>query len=226
MSAEKAKTERGQDIEIQIDEGTTIKGSLFGVEGATGIVLFAHGSGSSRYSVRNRQVASIVTDAGLSAILIDLLTEEEELVDLQTMELRFNIDLLSKRVIGATQWLLKNPDTHDLRIGYFGSSTGASAALVAAAMMGEAVKAIVSRGGRPDLAGNSLAKVKAPTLLIVGGDDSVVIDLNQQAFLQLEAEKELAIIPGAGHLFEEPGKLAEVAAKATDWFKKYLTAGD
>jgi len=211
-----------QEVEITIDDKVSIKSSLNVFERAKGIVLFAHGSGSGRFSRRNRYVAGVLEQAGIASLLIDLLTEEEERVDLVTRELRFDIDLLATRVVGATKWLLADSALSKLKIGYFGASTGASAALVAAAELGEDIAAVVSRGGRPDLAGEALAKVKAPTLLIVGGNDFVVIDLNKRAVEQLAGEKELVIVPGAGHLFEEPGALEQVAQHATQWFERYL----
>jgi len=211
-----------REISIVIDDKVSIKGSLNIFEGAKGIVLFAHGSGSGRFSPRNRYVAGVLGEAKIASLLIDLLTEQEEQVDLQTRQLRFDIDLLAGRVVSATKWLLAKSDLGKLSIGYFGASTGAAAALVAAAELGEHISAIVSRGGRPDLAGAALAKVKAPTLLIVGGNDSVVIDLNERAMEQLAGEKELAIVPGAGHLFEEPGAMEQVAQHAAKWFERYL----
>ena len=196
-----------------------LEGNLALVEGAHGIVLFAHGSGSSRHSPRNRRVARALRDAGLATLLIDLLTAEEETIDARTTHLRFDIALLTERLIGATDWLSRTPATAKLRIGYFGASTGAAAALAAAAERPGAVAAVVSRGGRPDLAGPALPRVQAPTLLIVGGNDAPVIELNQSALEQLGAkEKELVIIPRATHLFEEPGALEEVARLAADWF--------
>ncbi len=173
----------------------SLKGNLCTPKKAEGIVLFAHGSGSSRHSPRNRYVAQVLREAGLATLLIDLLTVEEEAIDLRTRHLRFDIDLLATRLVGATDWLLQNPSTHHLRIGYFGASTGAAAALVAAVERPEAVSAIVSRGGRPDLAGSVLERVQAPTLLIVGGDDRPVIEMNQSALAQLRTEKQLEIIP-------------------------------
>ncbi len=202
----------------------TLEGNLVIPHGAIGIVLFAHGSGSSRYSPRNRYVAEVLEQAGLATLLLDLLTTEEEEIDLRTRHLRFDIGLLASRLVGATDWLLQNPDTQQLKIGYFGASTGAGAALVAAAKRGEVVKAIVSRGGRPDLAGSALSEVKAPTLLIVGGDDLPVIAINEDALTQLRSIKRLEIVPGATHLFPEPGKLAAVANLAKEWFTHYLTA--
>jgi pimeloyl-ACP methyl ester carboxylesterase len=186
------------------------------------VVLFAHGSGSSRHSRRNRHVAALLNEAKLATLLLDLLTVEEEAVDMRTAHLRFDIGLLAGRLIVATDWLTREPDTQRLPVGYFGASTGAAAALVAAAERPDVVDAVVSRGGRPDLAGPALPLVRAPTLLIVGGDDVTVLELNRQALAQLRAEKELVIIPGATHLFEEPGALDEVARLARDWFERYL----
>jgi putative phosphoribosyl transferase len=200
----------------------TVEGNLVLPEGATGIVLFAHGSGSSRLSRRNRYVAGELAGRGLGTLLIDLLTAEEEAVDLETAHLRFDIGLLADRLAGATSWLIRNPETKDLRIGYFGASTGAAAALVAAASRPESVAAVVSRGGRPDLAGDALPRVEAPTLLIVGGDDLEVLELNREAYDRLSCEKKLEIVPRASHLFEEPGTLEAVARLAGDWFVKHL----
>jgi len=202
--------------------GVTVEGNLVLPEGATGIVLFAHGSGSSRVSPRNRSVAGELVRRGLGTLLIDLLTAEEEAVDLETAHLRFDIGLLADRLAGATSWLVRNRETRDLRIGYFGASTGAAAALVAAASRPEAVAAVVSRGGRPDLAGDALPRVQAPTLLIVGGDDLEVLKLNREAYGRLSCEKKLEIVPRASHLFEEPGTLEAVARLAGDWFVKHL----
>jgi putative phosphoribosyl transferase len=199
-----------------------LEGNLGVPEAARSVVLFAHGSGSGRHSPRNRYVARVLRGAGLATLLIDLLTPEEEEVDLRTGHLRFDIGLLAERLAGATDWLMENPDTSNLRIGYFGASTGAGAALVAAAERPEAVGAIVSRGGRPDLAGDALPLVKAPTLLIVGGNDLPVIGMNEEAFAQMQAEKELRIVPGATHLFEEPWALEEVARLAAGWFVGHL----
>jgi putative phosphoribosyl transferase len=199
-----------------------LEGNLGVPDGAEGIVLFAHGSGSGRHSPRNRYVARALREANLATLLIDLLTPDEEEVDLRTGHLRFDIGLLAERLAGATDWLLRNPDTQDLRIGYFGASTGAGAALVAAAERPEAVGAVVSRGGRPDLAGDALPLVEAPTLLIVGGNDVPVIGMNEEALERLRAEKRLEIVPGATHLFEEPGALEEVARLAAGWFARYL----
>jgi putative phosphoribosyl transferase len=203
-------------------DAVTLEGNLSLPKGADGIVLFAHGSGSSRHSPRNRYVAWLLNEVGLATLLVDLLTSEEEAIDLTTVHLRFDIGLLAERVIAVTDWLGQNPDTRRLRVGYFGASTGAAAVLVAAAERAEAVSAIVSRGGRPDLAGPALARVRAPTLLIVGGNDFQVIELNRAAFAQLSCEKQLVIVPGATHLFEEPGALDAVARLARDWFERHL----
>jgi putative phosphoribosyl transferase len=199
-----------------------LEGNLVVPEAATGVILFAHGSGSSRHSPRNRYVAEVLQDAGFATLLMDLLTLDEEAVDARTAHLRFDIDLLARRLIAATDWLMQEASTRSLPIGYFGASTGAAAALVAAAERPEPVKAIVSRGGRPDLAGDALRRVKAPVLLIVGGDDVPVIALNQRALELLNVEKKLEIIPHAGHLFEEPGALAAVARLARQWFLDHL----
>ena len=202
-----------------------LEGNLGVSADARGVVLFAHGSGSGRHSPRNRYVAQVLRKAGLATLLIDLLTVEEEEVDLRTRHLRFDIGLLAERLVGATEWLERNPDTRDLRVGYFGASTGAAAALVAATERPEPIGAIVSRGGRPDLAGPALPHVAAPTLLIVGGNDFPVIGMNQEALEQLRTEKKLEIVPGATHLFEEPGALEEVARLAADWFVRHLDPG-
>jgi dienelactone hydrolase len=188
------------------------------------MVLFAHGSGSSRHSPRNRHVAEMLQQRGLGTLLLDLLTPEEGAADERTGHLRFNIDLLATRLIQAVDWLSEDAATARLRIGCFGASTGAAAALVAAARRPDNVRAVVSRGGRPDLAGPALAVVDAPTLLIVGGRDHPVIDLNRRAFDQLRCDKDLRIVPGATHLFEEPGALDKVAELAGDWFATYLHA--
>ena len=213
----------GEERVVRIEAGSVLlDGNLSLPEGARGIVLFAHGSGSSRLSPRNRHVAKLLNQARLATLLVDLLNPEEEAVDLRTAQLRFNIGLLAERLVGITDWLVKEPDTQPLRIGYFGASTGAAAALVAAAERPKMVRAVVSRGGRPDLAGPALAHVEAPTLLIVGGNDLLVIELNRAALVQLRSEKRLVIVPGATHLFEEPGALDEVARLAREWFERYL----
>jgi dienelactone hydrolase len=212
-----------QEREVRVSAGpVTLEGSLGIPNSVGGVVLFAHGSGSGRHSPRNRYVARVLREANLATLLIDLLTEDEEEVDLRTTRLRFDIGLLARRLVGATDWLVQNPDTEQLRIGYFGASTGAGAALVAAAERPDEVGAIVSRGGRPDLAGDALPLVKAPTLLIVGGNDEPVIGMNEEALARMRAVKRLQIVPGASHLFEEPGALEEVARLATVWFARHL----
>jgi putative phosphoribosyl transferase len=203
--------------------GATLDGGLCIPPGARGVVLFAHGSGSSRLSPRNQFVARELRNAGMATLLFDLLTREEERIDAFSAELRFDIRFLAQRLIAATDWLSARPDARALNIGYFGASTGAGAALVAAAERPDVLKAIVSRGGRPDLAADALPKVKAPTLLIVGGNDTRVIHLNDAAMRRLHSETKLAIVPGATHLFEEPGTLEQVAQLAANWFQKYLT---
>jgi putative phosphoribosyl transferase len=203
-----------------------LEGDLRLPETASGVVVFAHGSGSSRFSPRNRFVASVLEQAGLATLLMDLLTRDEEAIDEQTAHLRFDIGLLAQRLVAATDWLGQQPDTRHLPIGYFGASTGAGAALVAAAERPAVIRAIVSRGGRPDLAGSALARVRAPTLLIVGGRDEVVIELNRAAFELLPVEKRLEIVPGATHLFEEPGTLEVVARLARDWFVRHLSISE
>ncbi len=211
-----------QAVTIQTD-AARLNGDLVLPPDAMGVVLFAHGSGSSRRSPRNRQVAQVLQDSGLATLLIDLLTEQEEKTDLVTGELRFDIPFLAERLSAATEWLRDNKATSDLSLGYFGASTGAAAALVAAAASPE-VDAIVSRGGRPDLAENALGDVKAPTLLIVGGQDHAVIEMNGSALARLNCEKHLEIVEGATHLFEEAGALDQVAALARDWFLRYVGA--
>ena len=210
--------------EVHIPAGrATLAGNLNIPVNAPALVVFAHGSGSSRHSPRNQFVARTLNDTGLATLLFDLLTPEEELVDTRTAELRFDIDLLAKRLVHATKWTKRQEQTRDLRIGYFGSSTGGGAALVAAAQLPDDVDAVVSRGGRPDLAGAALPKVQAPTLLIVGGQDDIVIELNEQARDQMRCQVKLKIIPGATHLFEEPGALEQIAKLASDWFRDPIT---
>ncbi len=205
--------------EVKIPAGrATLGGNLTVPNGAKTLVLFAHGSGSSRHSPRNQFVARTLNDSGLATLLFDLLTHEEEAVDVQTRQFRFDISLLAERLVHATKWSMEQPATRELRICYFGSSTGGGGALVAAAELPDHVDAVVSRGGRPDLAGDALPKVGAATLLIVGGNDDVVIDLNKQAREQMRCEVKIEIIPGATHLFEEPGTLERVAQLAADWF--------
>jgi dienelactone hydrolase len=201
----------------------TLAGDLAIPDGTRGIVLFAHGSGSGRHSPRNRFVAEHLQNDGLATLLIDLLTEREEALDRSTGYFRFDIRMLAERLVGATDWLADDARTAQLRLGYFGASTGAGAALVAATQRPDRVAAVVSRGGRPDLAGNALTHVQAPTLLIVGGDDTPVIELNEKALAYLAAPvRKLVIVPGATHLFEEPGTLEEVARLASAWFTRYL----
>lgn len=213
----------GQEQLVHVSAGpVTLEGALGIPTGAQGIVLFAHGSGSSRHSPRNRYVAQALREAGLATLLFDLLTTDEEAVDMVTAQLRFDISLLAERLVGATDWVRANAATRQLKVGYFGASTGAAAALVAAAERPSLVAAVVSRGGRPDLAGAALPRVEAPSLLIVGGLDDVVIELNERALAQLRAEKRLEIVPGATHLFEEPGTLEQVARLARQWFTRYL----
>jgi dienelactone hydrolase len=221
------QTEKREERPVHVAAGAvTVQGNLVVPEGASGVVLFAHGSGSGRLSPRNRSVAGKLADRGLATLLIDLLTAEEESIDLRTAHLRFDIGLLANRLADATEWLITQPATRPLRIGYFGASTGAAAALVAAALRPESIRAVVSRGGRPDLAGEALPRVQAPTLLIVGGNDHAVIGLNREALAQLTCEKRLEIVPGATHLFEEPGALETVARLAGDWFLRHLGAAE
>jgi dienelactone hydrolase len=203
-----------------------LEGTLTIPAGARGVVLFAHGRGSSRHSPRNRYVAKMLREGSLGTLLIDLLTPQEEREDLSTARLRFDIGLLAARLIGATDWLATNPATADLNIGYFGASTGAGAALAAAAERPENVGAVVSRGGRPDLAMPVLARVQAPTLLIVGGHDYPVIEMNQEALAHLQTEKRLEIVPRATHLFEEDGALEQVAVLAREWFIQHLAINE
>ena len=200
-----------------------LEGELTVPEPAAGAVIFAHGSGSSRRSPRNRHVADLLNEGGLATLLIDLLTEDEQEVDLQTAQLRFDIPFLADRLVVIAQWLSHQPEAADLKLGYFGASTGAGAALVAAAEIPERVHAVVSRGGRIDLAGAATAKVQAPTLAIVGGNDTVVLDLNRKALARMNCVKRLELIPGAGHLFEEPGTLERVATLAREWFAEKLS---
>ena len=214
---------RAEEITLSAG-GVTLAGNLTIPEEARRVVLFAHGSGSSRHSSRNAYVAQVLNDARLATLLMDLLTTSEEAEDALTGHLRFDIPLLAGRVVGATDWMQKNAATSKLAVGYFGASTGAAAALVAAAERPQLIQAIVSRGGRPDLAGYSLPRVHAPTLLIVGGDDGPVIAMNRDALAQLQVEKEIKIVPHATHLFEEPGALEQVAILARDWFQEYLQA--
>jgi len=214
----------GHHTEISIPAGTVaLDGALELPERTAAIVLFAHGSGSSRHSPRNRYVARVLQSHGIGTLLFDLLTGREESLDERSGALRFDIRFLANRLKDVTRWLIELPDLKGFHFGYFGASTGAAAALVAASELPEAIGAVVSRGGRPDLARDSLSSVQAPTLLIVGGDDEPVIGMNREAFSKLLCEKRLVIVPGATHLFEEPGALEEVARLAAEWFKQHLT---
>jgi putative phosphoribosyl transferase len=213
----------GMSVVIPVGDASLV-GDLVIPPGATGIVLFAHGSGSGRHSPRNRFVAQVLQEARLATMLVDLLTEEEEVVDARTAQLRFDIALLARRLETVSDWLRHERRTADLRLGYFGASTGAAAALAAAGERPGDVAAIVSRGGRPDLAADALERVRAPTLLIVGGNDPLVLEVNRLALDRLPGEKRLVVVQGASHLFEEPGALEQVAVLARDWFARYLTS--
>lgn len=217
--------ELNDECPVKVAIGNTVlEGDLCIPPKASGVVVFVHGSGSSRKSPRNRVVAQIIRQVGLATLLFDLLTMEEETVDTQTGRFRFDIRLLANRLIGATTWLKQNPETKDLAIGYFGASTGAAAALLAAAEHPDKVAAVVSRGGRPDLARSALPYVKSPALLIVGGRDLPVMAMNRDSYNELHTEKKLVVVPGATHLFEEPGALEEVARLANNWFVNYLSS--
>lgn len=205
------------NMTIQLDH-VTLKGDLYIPDPTTGLVIFSHGSGSSRLSPRNKFVAQLLQKEGLATLLFDLLTPEED----RDYQKRFDIELLTNRLVAVTDWVMHNSQTSHLKMGYFGASTGAASALKAAASLGTSVSAVVSRGGRPDLAMDRLSQVLSPTLLLVGGRDVPVIELNEKAYLQISCEKELTIIPGASHLFEEPGKLSEVARLAGEWFNKWF----
>lgn len=219
----RAEEPSGAGRTVEIPTGATrLSGELIIPDGAVGVVLFAHGSGSSRHSPRNRYVARMLCDARIGTLLFDLLSPDEEAVDAATGELRFDIGLLAERLEDATRWLKEQPDAVRLPVGYFGASTGGGAALVAAATLGDQVRAVVSRGGRPDLAGDALGAVRAATLLLVGGLDGPVIRMNQEAFAKLSCTKELTIVPNATHLFEEPGTLEAVAQHAAAWFRRHL----
>lgn len=210
-----------QAVQISLDR-ISLTGDLIVPTGAVGVVAFAHGSGSSRLSPRNRSVAGKMQAAGLATLLFDLLSPDEEMEDAYDGHLRFNIELLALRLVHATRWLAQQPATAQLGLGYFGASTGGAAALVAAAEVGPLVQAVVSRGGRPDLAGEAIDRVIAPTQLIVGERDEFVLQLNQEAFARLRCEKRLSIVPGATHLFDEPGAIEEVASLAATWFRQHL----
>lgn len=214
-------TGRTQDVTLALD-GIVLHGDLTVPPGAKGIVLFAHGSGSSRFSPRNRAVAATLWEGGVATLLLDLLTPDEDRVDEMTAQHRFDIRLLAGRLAAATDWIAQQPETRELTVGYFGASTGAAAALVAAARIPDMIRAVVSRGGRPDLAGASLEAVRAPTLLIVGGADTEVLELNRMAAARLGGPHTLEIVPGATHLFEEPGTLEQVATLALRWFERHL----
>ena len=217
-----AVTER--PVTIPLGE-LVLDGDLAMPEAPSGVVVFAHGSGSSRHSPRNRMVAARLQELGLATLLVDLLTEQEEQVDRRTGHLRFDVELLARRLAAASSWVRSFPGLEGRSIGYFGASTGAGAALIAAGEDPSGIGAVVSRGGRPDLAGDHLLAVRAPTLLIVGGRDELVLDLNRRAQARLNAPADLVIIPGATHLFEEPGALEEVARSAGDWFLQHLGSG-
>jgi putative phosphoribosyl transferase len=227
MSTDERETAYVEVVERRIPAGdVTLIGELQLPDRASGVVVFAHGSGSSRHSPRNQYVARMLRENRLGTLLFDLLTPEEEQQDFHTARLRFDIDFLAERLIRASKWLVEEIPK-GMPIGYFGASTGAAAALVAAAYLGPEVKAVVSRGGRPDLAGEALPRVMAPTLLLVGGRDESVLQLNRAALDQLHCVKQLQIVPGATHLFEEPGALEKVARSASDWFQLYLeTSGE
>lgn len=214
---------RARDLALRSGD-VSLPGLIRRPPNAIGLVVFAHGSGSSRLSSRNNHVADVLAEAAIASLLFDLLTPEEEDVDQYSRQHRFDIELLTNRLIGATDWVTDHPELRHLPIGYFGASTGAAAALAAAARSGSRIRAVVSRGGRPDLAADALPAVRSPTRLIVGGRDTPVIELNRQAYERLEVEKDLVIVPGAGHLFEEPGALEEVAGLATEWFRRHLAS--
>lgn len=220
MDPATATLEEGH-VRIQAD-GVSLDGTLLVPESAKGVIVFAHGSGSSRFSSRNRYVADVLRDGGFGTLLLDLLTGAEEAIDAHTAEHRFDIEMLAMRLVGTMDWLAEQPDAGHLSIGLFGASTGGGAALVAAAEVPDRVRAVVSRGGRPDLAGDALPLVKAPTLLIVGGRDEPVIEMNRDAAARMKCEREIQIVPGATHLFEERGTLEEVAKLATAWFSRHL----
>jgi putative phosphoribosyl transferase len=212
---------------VELPAGSvSLEGDLTLPDGAVGVVLFAHGSGSSRQSPRNRYVAEVLNEVRLGTLLLDLLTADEEAIDERTAHLRFDIPLLAHRLVGAVDWLSSRAETRGLPVGCFGASTGAAAALIAAAERPNAVGAVVSRGGRPDLAGDALERVRAPTLLIVGSLDTTVLELNRQAMRRMRAETALEIVPGASHLFPEPGALEQVALLARDWFVDHLGTVD
>jgi putative phosphoribosyl transferase len=219
-----SKTATIEAVEVPVG-ATTLRADLRIPASAQGLVIFAHGSGSSRFSTRNRQVADFLGERGFATLLLDLLTSQEEAIDVDTAEYRFDIARLGPRVSAAADWAATRPDIGSLPIGCFGASTGAAAALIAAAERPGAIAAVVSRGGRPDLAGEALGRVRAPTLLIVGGHDEPVIELNRKAMRQMHGHVDLEIVPGATHLFEEPGTLEQVCELAAGWFARYLRGG-
>lgn len=217
-----ARAEREEGLVHVSTDSVELQGNLIVPKGVTGIVVFAHGSGSSRFSSRNRYVAEELRGGGFATLLLDLLTPSEEAIDARNAQLRFNIEMLAQRLVGTVDWLAEQPEVGHLPIGLFGASTGGGAALVAAAEVPDRIAAVVSRGGRPDLAGDALPHVKAPTLLIVGGDDIPVIEMNRDALARMSCPRELTIVPGASHLFEETGKLEKVADLARSWFDEHV----
>jgi putative phosphoribosyl transferase len=219
------RTRSGEELTMPVQiaiNGSRLHGDLQVPSPVLGLVIFVHGSGSSRFSPRNRQVAHELNKRGLATLLLDLLTPDEQIIDEQTMQLRFDISLLGSRTTQVANWVLRHPELGQLPIGLFGASTGAAAAMIAAAVMPDRIAAVVSRGGRADLGENALEVVKAPTLLIVGAEDNVVLDLNRKAQKRMHCAAELYVVPNATHLFEEPGALEEVARVAGDWFVKYF----
>jgi putative phosphoribosyl transferase len=225
MTADRGFQREREEREISIEaDKVALQGTLGLPKGTGAVVLFAHGSGSSRYSPRNRYVAQVLQSHRIGTLLFDLLTRKEESVDEVTGELRFDIPFLANRLMEVTHWLMQRPDMKNVKLGYFGASTGAAAALFAAAELRGVIDAVVSRGGRADLAGAALSSVRAPTLLIVGGDDQPVIGMNRDALAKLRCEKKLVIVPGATHLFEQPGTLEEVARLAAQWFAQHLVS--
>lgn len=223
MTTLRTPTGSARPVQVPLDD-VALHGDLQSPDNPVGLVIFVHGSGSSRFSPRNRYVAGELNKHGLATLLLDLLTEEEQKIDAETMELRFDIPLLSNRSTLVASWASKDPDLRNLPIGLFGASTGAAAALNTAAALKGAIAAVVSRGGRPDLAESALAQVKAPTLLIVGGEDDTVLELNRKSLELLRCTKRLHVVPGATHLFEERGTLEEVAKVAANWFHEHLSA--
>jgi len=215
------QTSTGREVVLTLEDAR-LGGDLNVPQNALGLVLFAHGSGSSRHSNRNQFVARILREMGIGTLLFDLLTDEEEQADSRTRQFRFDIPFLARRLVGATRWALSESPARDLHLGYFGASTGAAAAIVAAAELRESIRVAVSRGGRPDLAGSALEEIQAPTLLLIGANDEQVLALNEGAYNRLSCPKALRVIPGASHLFEEPGTLDQVAKLASEWFAEHL----